>query len=440
MNCPVCDRSLASTLSICPACGTMMNDSVREELQTKITSGPLAKATSTPPMQVEDRPQMPVPNRPLPQRPPMIAQPQMQKRQETAGLNSSKTSPTLVEFQNKNSSLPDWRLQLQNAVQQRKGGQTAVGTTDDRSFPTNGGAALKAEIIPPVEAEIRAGIADPRVANAMKRIDQSRQTFLDPPAKTAKVPVAKPAPNRSFPFDVVQSNGRTAAAPAPIRTAPPVVKPKLVVPTPSAEKRDTNKLPPLPLQPERIERVIPIEETAVAKVTHSGGLPPEFAEIKRIRIKAENAEAIDQENIDIYDDEIEDLAPISMRFGAGLFDLIIAAFASMLLLSPFAFGGAEWSTLSGGLVFAATLAIVSFLYMTACVGFVGKTLGMRLFSLELVDAVENEYPTLHQAAINTSVFLVLLPFLGAGFATTFFNEENRALHDLLSGTILVREF
>lgn len=429
MNCPVCDRSLAPTLSICPACGAMMNDSVREELQTKITSGPLAKPEATT--------QMPAVNRPAPQRPPMMAPPQMQKRHETAGLNASKTSPTLVEFQNKNSSLPDWRLQLQNAVQQRKGGQSAVATTDERSFPTNGGAALKAEIVPPAEPDINARISDPRVANAMKRIDQSRQTFLEP---QAKVPAGKPAPSRAFPFDVVQSSGRTAAAPALARTAPPVVKPKLVVPTPTAEKRDTNKLPPLPVQPERIERVIPIEEASVAKVTGSGALPPEFAEIKRIRIKAENSEAVDQDNVDVYDDEIEDLAPISMRFGAGLFDMIIAAFASMLLLSPFAFSGAEWSTLSGGLVFIATLAIVSFLYMTACVGFVGKTLGMRLFSLELVDAVENEYPTLHQAAINTSVYLILLPFLGAGFATTFFNEENRALHDLLSGTILVREF
>ena len=41
MNCPVCTRDLASTLSICPSCGAMMNDSVREELEAKITSGRL---------------------------------------------------------------------------------------------------------------------------------------------------------------------------------------------------------------------------------------------------------------------------------------------------------------------------------------------------------------------------------------------------------------
>ncbi len=35
MNCPVCNRILATNLSICPSCGTMMNDSVREVMETK---------------------------------------------------------------------------------------------------------------------------------------------------------------------------------------------------------------------------------------------------------------------------------------------------------------------------------------------------------------------------------------------------------------------
>ena len=36
MKCPVCKRELAPTISICYACGTMVQDSVREELSTKI--------------------------------------------------------------------------------------------------------------------------------------------------------------------------------------------------------------------------------------------------------------------------------------------------------------------------------------------------------------------------------------------------------------------
>ena len=118
-----------------------MHDSVREELQSKITY------VTTPRIVGREQPK-PV-SEPISQRPLMVAMP-IAKRQETADLAVSKTSPTLVEFQNKNASLPDWRLQLQNAVQQRKGGQSVLSTkSDDRTFPTNGGAALKAEIVMP---------------------------------------------------------------------------------------------------------------------------------------------------------------------------------------------------------------------------------------------------------------------------------------------------
>ena len=432
MNCPVCDRSLAPTLSICPACGAMMNDTVREELQSKIMPAvaPRIGARSEP---------SPV-NRPL--MPPPV------KRQITSDLVAPKTSPTLVEFQTKTASLPDWRLQLQNAVQQRRGGQAmpAVSKNNGLSFPTNGGAALKVEPVPATIPEPETRVSDPRVANAMRRIAESRKTFSEPGAAPKKMPPAKPAHLRSFPFDVVSSNGRAATAAAPARIAPPVdapPKPRLVVPPPVADKRDTNKLPPLP---DRIERVVEIGEPVtevnelVFAKAESGGLPAEFAEINRIRIRAENEEIAEPDQTDIYDDDIDDLAPFSMRFGAGLFDLIIGAFVAMLLLSPFAFTGASWSTASGILTFAATWAIVSFLYMTISVGFFGKTMGMRLFSLEIVDALENEYPTLHQSAISSSIFLISLAFAGTGFITAFFNEERRAIHDLLSGTIIVREF
>src|SRR4051794_7031660 len=125
MKCPVCERSLAPTLSICPTCGAMRNDTVREELQTKITSGPLPGAIPRPDAPIP-RPQQPARQQvaPPPVRqsvaPPVPARPPV--RSITAGLVAPKTSPTLVDFQNKNAKLPDWRIQLQNAVQQRKGG------------------------------------------------------------------------------------------------------------------------------------------------------------------------------------------------------------------------------------------------------------------------------------------------------------------------------
>jgi uncharacterized RDD family membrane protein YckC len=209
------------------------------------------------------------------------------------------------------------------------------------------------------------------------------------------------------------------------------------------EKRlDTNKLP-------LIETIVAAPQAvsdAGARADETISPEPkrvsgrlEFAEEHRIVINAEHNEQ-EIEEFDDFEDEIEDLAPFSMRFNAGLFDMIIGVFATLVLLSPIALAGGSWMTTAGLLTFAGTFAIIMFLYTTASVGFFGKTLGMRLFSLELVDAEENQYPTIHQAAVSSSLYILSLLFGGIGFISVFFNEEKRAIHDLLSGTIIVREF
>ncbi len=213
-------------------------------------------------------------------------------------------------------------------------------------------------------------------------------------------------------------------------------KPTLVAQT-RIEKLDTNKLPKLnELLVKKIEKV---EELSKIHETTPDAAPTEFESIKRIFISADNVQPDEAAGL-IETDEIEDLAPFAMRFNAGLFDLIIGSVATMALLSPLAFSGGEWFSISGLLTFVATLSIVMFVYLTACVGFYGKTLGMRIFSLEIVDAEENEYPTIHQAAVHSSIYLITLALGGLGFLTVLFNEEKRAIHDLLSGTIVVREF
>ena len=120
--------------------------------------------------------------------------------------------------------------------------------------------------------------------------------------------------------------------------------------------------------------------------------------------------------------------------------MIIGSFATLILLSPFMLSGGSWFSLSGVFALAAAFAIVMFVYLTASLSFYGRTFGMRLFSLELVDVEENSYPTMHQAAVNSAVFLLSLTVGGIGFLPMFFNEERRAAHDILSGTILIREY
>jgi uncharacterized RDD family membrane protein YckC len=65
---------------------------------------------------------------------------------------------------------------------------------------------------------------------------------------------------------------------------------------------------------------------------------------------------------------------------------------------------------------------------------------MRLFSLELVDIEGEHYPTIHQAAVSSAVYILSLTFGGAGFLTLLFNDEKRAVHDIVSKTIVVKGF
>lgn len=441
MNCPVCNRTLAPTLSICLTCGAMMNDSVREELQTKI---------SAPSIKIEHKPEPPIvkpPAAPMVQPPPVtpprleVPRPAPPLKTVTSGFSAAKTSPTLVEFQAKNAVVPDWRLQLQNTVRQRKDNshrttEHGVEPAPQARLVTSGANALKAEMVeePKPQPQATAEHSNPRVANALKRIADSRKTFLpETPRGTSQS--SQPVSARSYPFNVVSRNAPPSpnrpVDGKPILNEPP--KPKLVS-TFRIEKRefDTNKLPKITPESKIVEEV----ETPTLEIKKpKTPLPAPLPEIS-IHVTKTEEEPLSE----IETGEIEDLAPISMRFNAGLFDLIIGAFASFVLLSPVIFMGGEWFSASGLLAFAATWSIVMFVYLTLAVGMYGKTFGMRMFALELVDADENDYPTFHQAAVSSAVYLLMIPFLGAGFIPLFFNDEQRAAHDLASGTIIVHEF
>lgn len=441
----------------------MINDTVREELETKISRPGLASASNsgrlpaTPPV-VEPSPKreqpkmdfgmmdLPKVENPKPAAPAKVAPPvpapatpppakPIGARYDTADLRTKKTSPTLVEFQTKKATIPEWRLQLQNSVRQKVGTNRREGAQGDgaqtpqtASRTTSGANALKVEF---VEDEQPSKHQNPKVANALKRIEESRRTFTNQPVPEQSLHVGKAQPaSRNYPFNVVARSNEQAAKPTGQKaTVNPSPKPMLVSPLKIEKKGfDTNKLPPLAKPPAGSRSFIPAAEQPTAR-TQGAQL-----------IVEEDAIADDVLEVEVESDEIDDLAPFSMRFSAGLFDFIIGIFASLILLSPFILSGGSWLSLYGFFAIAAAVAIVMFLYLTVSLAFYGRTFGMRLFSLELVDVEENAYPTMHQAAVSSAVFLLSLAFAGLGFLPMFFNEERRAAHDILSGTILIREY
>jgi uncharacterized RDD family membrane protein YckC len=420
----------------------MINDTVREELETKISrsteaaTGNSGRLSAKPPGIKEPPKKIDVapPKQAAPPPPPKP----IAARFQTADLGTKKTSKTLVEFQTKKATVPEWRLQLQNSVRQKVGTNRRPDSSDDspQAAPrsTSGANALKVEY---VEEEKPARHQNPRVASALKRIEESRRTFSNQPVAEQPLNIGKPVPPRNFPFNVVARSSDVPARPAGQKAAAvnPSPKPMLVSPL-KIEKRgfDTNKLPPLQ-KPEKISTNIEVKAPEPERAAENSRERWEHLSIEDSRLENEQLDEL----IAPETDEIEDLAPFAMRFNAGLFDMIIGVFASLILLSPFMLSGGTWLSVAGFFAIAATVAIVMFVYLTVSLAFIGRTFGMRLFSLELVDVEENAYPTLHQAAVSSVVFLLSLALGGIGFLPMFFNEERRAAHDILSGTILIRE-
>jgi len=457
MTCPVCKRELASTLSICYACGTMVQDSVREELATKIgrVSKPLPlkvvdDASKT--MARDGAPDVVAFSQPSPvaavPNPPVIERPPRPKADPTERI-SRHTSPTLVGFQNPKSNVPDWRLQLQNSIRQRK---TESAAEQQPLIPglhthlvTNGANALKAKYVAePETAPEPATATNPQLANALRRIENSRRRFAgdpEPASEKPETPTSTPAKN--YPFNIVEGSRNATGAAANPASVNTLAKPRLVSTTSVTPRKglDTNKLPEIvevisaPISPP----VEPIETRR--SYAEQIEIPPRDHEPIRIEIQPREVELIEPKVLppEPEVEEIDDLASLSARFTAGLFDVIIGGFATAILMSPLLVQGGEWLSASGVMALAAAFGIVMFTYLTVGIGLRGRTFGMKLFSLEVIDIEANEYPTFHQSAVRAAVFLLSLPLLGIGFLTAFFNDERRAAHDLVSGTILVRE-
>ncbi len=460
MNCPVCKRDNAFTLSICPSCGAMVNDSVREELITKVT--PLFKPIPKPDhldlrgdSNVQNKLKANLPSADLiPQKnfemkqPPVFIPENRKENPETMEFDTKHTSPTLVEFQNKNPSIPEWRLQLKNAVRQRANpvaeavgeSASAIGMADSpamrrRNFTTSGANALKADEVAEAAQSVES-VANPKLAAALKRIEKSRKQFLES-EKPAQVIFGEPAKsNNSVLYFTAKPNDHLSVSQKPARIE--TNSANVATLRPNDIKLDTNKLPPLP------------KLAQISSSFSQSAMVAESVEQKTVFEPLEDEEVIAvvetiTENDELVIDEIElqeidDCAPLSMRFNSGLFDLIIGSFVSILLLVPFMSFGGEWFGLAGILAVVATISIVMFIYLTTAVALYGRTFGMKLFSLEIIDIEGEDYPTIHQAAVSSSVYLISLLCGGIGFLTLLFNDENRAAHDLASQTIVVKEF
>ncbi|HMS43874.1 MAG TPA: hypothetical protein PKE69_26835, partial [Pyrinomonadaceae bacterium] len=221
---------------------------------------------------------------------------------ETREIPVKTTAPTLVEFQSKNSTVPEWRLQIQNAVRKRQEFDSLGGSSQAVAM-TSGANALKLQPQMQTETEPKAAPetvthANPTLNAALQRIAHSRRQFIVA-EEIALAPVEveeTPTPQKNYPFRIAAKEGTILPDPKPA-TINQTIKPRNISTLKTEAKTfDTNKLPPLP---DEVSATFNIHKTATDDLHKTVA----DEEVQKTELKLVEPE-----------EEIEDIAPFAMRF------------------------------------------------------------------------------------------------------------------------------
>jgi len=389
---------------------------------------------------------------------------------------------TLIEFPGVNR--PAWRRELSERfreIQQKRARDAAheappataeqsQRTLDEARASAKGRAAESASkqlgLVPTPDEPV----LNPLVAAALRRVERARATASRPsagrgqaataaarvveeqPVQEAPEPVAPPPP----PLVVVQPK------PTPRPEPPPAVALQ-VEPAAAGAVAEATETPAAVAQTPEPRSFVTREVEAVAGPVIKAEVKTEVAETAPQPVPAFEAEAqsgsrqprhisgvldefwLERQGIELLpkveEKELtyDDRAPRFKRMAAAFVDLLAVA----LLCAPFAaaielsIGNWQDTRVSGSMALIA--ALVMFLYHTCSVALAGRTPGMRLSGLHAVDARKASVPTTGQCARRALGYMLSLATGGLGILYSLFDAEGRTVHDILSGTVVVRK-
>ena len=131
-------------------------------------------------------------------------------------------------------------------------------------------------------------------------------------------------------------------------------------------------------------------------------------------------------------------APVFQRMLSALADLAVVGLLSSPFLVLTELTNLEWQNPRVIGFAVGIFLIVGFLYLTVSVAFTGRTIGMKLFSLRVVDARTGLIPTGSQSAGRSVVYLLSLASAGVALIYTFIDRENQTVHDRCTHTHVIR--
>jgi uncharacterized RDD family membrane protein YckC len=131
-------------------------------------------------------------------------------------------------------------------------------------------------------------------------------------------------------------------------------------------------------------------------------------------------------------------APVFLRMFSAILDLVFVALLSSPVVALVKLTDLKWQD-SRTIGFAiGTYIVIGFLYLTIATAFTGRTLGMKLFCLRVVDARTGLIPTGGQSVARAVLYLLSLASAGIALLYTLVDSERYAAHDRITRTAVVR--
>jgi len=323
----------------------------------------------------------------------------MQKRQV-----ATETSRSLIEFPGVNrSAVPEWRKELGERVrevQERRAREAILesGETEPLFCELESHPAPMLELLPQTEAPP----LNPLVVAALQRIERAHSQ----PTGNALLATAVAYDEQTeFGLDLAPAQDATIPVTKPERPHNLAVVPR---PTPTAM---TTHIPQEPRKPRRI-----IDDHNDPALNYLDSVPRSL--IVELREYPS--------------------APIYLRVPGALIDLLFICLLSSPFLALTRLTSLEWRNPRVIGFAAATFLVVGFIYLTVSIALTGRTIGMKLFSLRVVDARTGLIPTGSQSAGRALLYMLTLLSAGIVLMYTFVNSEKQTAHDRFTRTAVVR--
>jgi uncharacterized RDD family membrane protein YckC len=342
----------------------------------------------------------------------------------TGASNGEQNHPStskLIEFPGvSRSSVPQWRKDLSERVREvheKRAREAALGAAEELSRARDEAT----NVVPQLELLPQADVAplNPLVTAALRRIERAHHAVqgMNRSVTPGSAALAYATENeyKAEALPEFEIAGVAAAGslepqqfdgPPEIETASSEKVHNLVVVPASVAKNDTQRTTPKP------RRLIVENDPAL---NYLDSVP---TSVRVEVVKYHHASAF------------------ARVLGAAV-DLMVVA----LLCAPFAalveLTNVNWRDLKIALTAAAVFSLMSFLYFTISTAFTGRTLGMRIFSLRIVDARTGLIPTGKQSAGRALIYLGTILTLGLASLYVLLDRDKQTAHDRLTRTTVI---